>query len=68
MTSEVKITTTDQVKSYTGNEMLKKAFSETLSVELTDQAIVINSDLTDLDASFEHSSVDLELTLQYHDN
>jgi hypothetical protein len=31
--SGVKVTTANEVKSYTGTEMLKKAFSETLSVE-----------------------------------
>jgi len=64
--AEVKVTTATEVKSYAGIEILKKVFSETLSLEKIPE-LIIKSDLTDLDIRFGHSSVDLELQLQYLD-
>lgn len=40
-------------------------FKKTLSVEITDPKIIIHIDLTNFNASFEHSSFNLKLNLLY---
>ena len=63
----IKVSMANEVESYAGTKILKKAFEKTLSCEKTNAGIIVHADLTNLDPGFEHSSVDCELRLKIVD-